>query len=68
MLQRYHVDEHKTEKAPNQINSQLIYLEAYRYSLDLCENPEIARQVALRFLASLEQNVPASAMLGVAKA
>lgn len=68
MLQRYHVEELKAEQAPNLNNSQHIYLEAYRYSLELCENPEIARQVALRFLASVEQNAPVSTALGLAKA
>lgn len=68
MLQRYNVDEQKMENVPNQNNLQHIYLEAYRYSLELCENPEIARQVALRFLANVEQTAPASTACGLAKA
>jgi hypothetical protein len=68
MLQRYRVDEKKIENAPNQNNPQHIYLEAFRYSLELCENPEIARQVALRFLASVEQKAPASKALSLAEA
>ena len=53
MLQRYRVDEKKMENVPNQNNRQHIYLEAYRYSLELCENPEIAQKVASRFLESM---------------
>lgn len=68
MLQRYNVDEQKIENVPNRNNSQHIYFEAYRYSLELCENPEIARQVALRFLASVEQKASASTAFGLAKA
>lgn len=68
MLQRYRVNGQKMENVPNQNNLQDIYFEAYRYSLELCENPEIARQVALRFLASVEENATASTILGLAKA
>jgi hypothetical protein len=56
------------EKAQNQNSAQRIYLEAYCYSLELCENPEIARRVASRFLASMEQKEQASTTLGLAKA
>jgi hypothetical protein len=63
MLKRYNLDEQKTEKVSNQNNSQHIYFEAYRYALELCENPEIAQKVASRFLESMaikEQSSPAS--------
>ena len=63
MLKRYNMDERKTEKVQNQNNSQHIYFEAYRYSLELCENPEIAEKVASRFLESMgmkEQSSPVS--------
>ncbi len=53
MLPRHQVDNPSVEKAPGQDNAQRVYLEAYRYSLELCENPQIARQVALRFLESM---------------
>jgi hypothetical protein len=53
MLQRYNVDEQKMQNVPNQNNSQNIYFEAYCYSLELCDNPEIAQKVALRFLESM---------------
>jgi hypothetical protein len=41
------------EPAPAQ-PSESIYLEAYNYALDLCENPEIAREVAASFVKCLE--------------
>jgi hypothetical protein len=68
MLQRYNVNDQKMEKVPNQNHLKDIYFEAYRYSLELCENPEIARQVALLFLASVEKEAPASTAFGLAKA
>ena len=68
MLQRYRVDEQKTGNVPNRNSLQHIYFEAYRYSLELCENPEIARQVALRFLASVEEKAPTLTTFGLAKA
>jgi len=41
------------EKAPDHYGAS-IYLEAYHYALDLCDNPEIAREVASRFVECLE--------------
>ncbi|MGH7598902.1 MAG: hypothetical protein ACREOI_21310 [bacterium] len=63
MMQRYQVDDEKNEKKSSQDNAQRMYLEAYRYSLDLCENAEIAQKVASRFLESMvvsEQSSPVS--------
>jgi hypothetical protein len=63
MLQRYQVDDQKIEKISSQDNAQRMYLEAYRYSLDLCENAEIAQKVASRFVESVivkEQSSPVS--------
>jgi hypothetical protein len=63
MLQSYNVDEQKVENMLSQDNTQRMYLEAYRYSLDLCENVEIAQKVASRFLQSMavkEQSSPVS--------
>jgi hypothetical protein len=56
MLQRYQVDDQKIEKISRQDNAQRMYLEAYRFSLDLCENAEIAQKVASRFLESMVVN------------
>ncbi len=61
-------DNHTLEKTPSQDHAQRIYLEAYGYALELCENPEIARRVASHFLASVEQKGQTSARLGLAKA
>ncbi len=61
MLQRYQVNDQKIEKMSSQDNAQRMYLEAYRYSLDLCENAEIAQKVASRFMESVvvkEQSSP----------
>lgn len=41
------------EKAPDEFDAS-IYLEAYHYALDLCDDPAIAREVASRFSKSWE--------------
>jgi len=53
MWQKPRVNDQRVEKAPDEYSAS-IYLEAYRYALDLCDNPAIAREVASRFSKSWE--------------
>ncbi|MDZ7361928.1 MAG: hypothetical protein ONB46_14560 [candidate division KSB1 bacterium] len=53
MWMKPRIDEQQTEKAPEKYGAS-IYLEAYNYALDLCDNPAIAREVASRFINCLE--------------
>jgi hypothetical protein len=60
MWQKHRVTEQVAEKAPGEYSAS-IYLEAYHYALDLCDNPAIAREVASRFVKCLEAEAqPAS--------
>jgi len=47
------VHDQMVERAPDKYGAS-IYLEAYHYCLDLCDNPAIAREVASRFIKCLE--------------
>ncbi|GEM_PF-1919290 len=49
--QKSRVNDQHVEKTPEGCGAS-IYLEAYRYALDLCDNPAIAREVAARFSKS----------------
>jgi len=60
MWQKPRANEQGVKKAPDEYGAS-IYLEAYRYALDLCDNPAIAREVAARFTKSLEAREPAAA-------
>jgi len=53
MWQKSRVNDQRMEKTPDEYGAS-IYLEAYRYALDLCDNPAIAREVAALFSKSLE--------------
>jgi len=53
MWQKSRVYDQRVEKTPEEYSAS-IYLEAYRYALDLCDNPAIAREVASRFSKNLE--------------
>jgi hypothetical protein len=54
MWLKHRVDEQTDEAVKAQERMQSIYLAAYCFSLELCENPEIARVVAARVLKSME--------------
>jgi hypothetical protein len=51
MWKKPRVNDQQVEKTPDACGAT-IYLEAYRYALDLCDNPAIAREVAARFSKS----------------
>jgi hypothetical protein len=67
MFYRHRVEAQNAENEPNQNNTQHIYLEAYRYSLDLCENAEIAQKVASRFLQSMGMKEQSSSVFDSGK-
>jgi hypothetical protein len=67
MWQKSRVTDSCVKKAPDEYRAS-IYLEAYRYALDLCDNPAIAREVAARFSKSLEAGEQAVAGLEIKQA
>ena len=56
MWLKHRIDDGVEEAGNEQEDMQSIFLAAYRYALELCENPEIAREVAARFLESIESD------------
>ncbi len=67
MWLKHRVDEQTDEAAKAQVRMQSIYLAAYCYSLELCENPEIARVVAARILQSMQFDEETAATPDVGK-
>jgi len=61
------VHDQRAESAPDKYGAS-IYLEAYHYSLDLCDNPAIAREVASRFIKCLETEEQPATKLALGKA
>lgn len=53
MWQKSRITDPEVEKAPADYGAS-IYLEAYHYALDLCDDPAIAREVASLFSKSVE--------------
>lgn len=67
MWQKSRITEAELEKAPEDYGAS-IYLEAYHYALDLCDDPAIAREVASLFSKSLETGEPITAALALKQA
>jgi hypothetical protein len=67
MWMKPRIQEHQGEKAPDKYVSS-IYLEAYHYALDLCDNPAIAREVASRFIKCLQTGEQPAQKLALRKA
>jgi hypothetical protein len=67
MWMKPRVDEQRTSTAPDKYGAS-IYLEAYHYALDLCDNPAIAREVASRFIKCLQTGEPPAQKLALSKA
>jgi hypothetical protein len=61
------VTEQAAERAPGEYGAS-IYLEAYHYALDLCDNPAIAREVASRFVKCMQVEEPAAIAPQLSKA
>ena len=68
MWLKYRIDDDVEETTKTRESMQSIYLAAYRYSLELCENPEIAREVAARFLENVELDEDTVALTNTGKA
>ncbi len=67
MWMKPHIQEQQAEKAPDKYGAS-IYLEAYHYSLDLCDNPAIAREVASHFIKCLQTGEQPAQKLALSKA
>lgn len=50
LFRKNRIENQPVEEAREQSTSLSLYFDAYNYSLELCEDPEIARQVASCFL------------------
>lgn len=54
MLRKAQIENQTVEEVQEQSTSLSLYFDAYHYSLELCDDPEIARQVASRFIESMQ--------------